>query len=176
MVCGPTCSASAPEHTRETLTYKQAAEVQPFANGLVNMDLTGAQIKAALEQQWQPAGASRPFLKLGLSKGFTYTSDPDAAQGSRITGMWLNGVPIVPTTVYSVTVNSFLSTGGDNFGAFAGGVNKAEAGLTDLQAMVNYMDEFANTGEGDAAAAGADEAERRARQLPACGAGDVRAG
>ncbi len=132
-----------------TLTYKQAAEVQPFANGLVNMDLTGAQIKAALEQQWQPGGASRPFLKLGASKGFTYTSDPDAAAGSRITGMWLDGVAIVPTTVYSVTVNGFLSTGGDNFTAFVGGANKAEAGLTDLQAMVNYMAEFANTDEGD---------------------------
>lgn len=132
-----------------TLTYKQAAEVQPFANGLVNMDLTGAQIKSALEQQWQPGGASRPFLKLGASEGFTYTSDPEAAQGSRITGMWLDGVALDPTTVYSVTVNSFLATGGDNFTAFAGGANKAEAGLTDLQAMVNYMDEFANTGEGD---------------------------
>ena len=29
----------------QTLTYKQAANVQPFANTLVNMDLTGAQIK-----------------------------------------------------------------------------------------------------------------------------------
>lgn len=134
----------------KTLTYKQAAEVQPFANGLVNMDLTGAQIKSALEQQWQPAGASRPFLKLGASQGFTYTSDPDAPPGSRITGMWLDGVAIDPATVYSVTVNGFLATGGDNFGAFAGGANKAEAGLTDLQAMVNFMDEFANTGEGDA--------------------------
>lgn len=133
----------------KTLTYKQAAEVQPFANGLVNMDLTGVQIKAALEQQWQPTGASRPFLKLGASEGFTYTSDPDAAQGSRILGMWLDGVPIAPTTVYSVTVNGFLATGGDNFAAFAGGANKAEAGLTDLQAMVNYMDEFANVDEGD---------------------------
>ncbi|HCB06553.1 MAG TPA: hypothetical protein DEQ43_20315 [Nocardioides bacterium] len=133
----------------KTVTYKQAAEVQPFANGLVNMDLTGAQIKAALEQQWQPTGASRPFLKLGASKGFTYTSDPDAATGSHITGMWLDRVPIAPATVYSVTVNSFLSTGGDNFTSFAGGTNKAEAGLTDLQAMVNYLDEFANTGAGD---------------------------
>ncbi len=40
------------------------------------MDLTGRQIKRALEQQWQPAGASRPFLRLGVSKGFTYTYDP----------------------------------------------------------------------------------------------------
>ena len=48
-----------------------------------------------------------------------------------------------------MTVNGFLSTGGDNFGAFVGGINKAEAGLTDLQAMVNFMAEFANTDEGD---------------------------
>ena len=72
--------------------------VQPFANTLVNMDLTGAQIKTVLEQQWQAAGASRPFLKLGISKGFTYTFDDSMPQGSRITGMWLDGTPIVPAT------------------------------------------------------------------------------
>ena len=82
-----------------TLTYKQAADVQPFANTLVNMDLTGAQIKTVLEQQWQAAGAARPFLKLGISKGFTYTSIPPPASapaGTRgtVTGMWLNGTPI----------------------------------------------------------------------------------
>ncbi len=126
------------------LTYKQAATVQPFANTLVNMDLTGAQIKQALEQQWQPAGASRPFLRLGASEGFTYTYDPDAAAGSRVTGMWLDGVPVAAGTSYSVTVNSFLATGGDNFGAFAGGANKQDTGVTDLQAMVDYME--ANTG------------------------------
>ena len=64
------------------LSYKQAATVQPFANTLVNVKLTGAQIKAALEQQWQPAGSSRPFLRLGTSKGFTYTYDPAAPSGS----------------------------------------------------------------------------------------------
>ena len=59
------------------LTYKQAAVVQPFANTLVNMDLTGAQIETVLEQQWQRTATgtvpSRPFLRLGASKGFTYT-------------------------------------------------------------------------------------------------------
>ena len=82
-----------------TLTYKQAADVQPFANTLVNMDLTGAQIKTVLEQQWQPGGAARPFLKLGISKGFEYTFDDTKPVGSRITGMWLDGSPIVPATV-----------------------------------------------------------------------------
>ncbi len=125
-----------------TLTYKQAADVQPFANTLVNMDLTGAQIKTVLEQQWQPVAASRPFLKLGISKGFAYTFDDTKPLGSRITGMWLNGSPINPATVYSVTVNSFLAAGGDNFVALSGGTNKQDTGKTDLQGMVDYMAAF----------------------------------
>ncbi|HEX8082522.1 MAG TPA: ExeM/NucH family extracellular endonuclease [Jatrophihabitans sp.] len=123
-----------------TLTYRQAANVQPFANTLVNLKLTGAQLKTALEQQWQPAGSARPFLRLGISEGFTYTYDPRAAAGSRITAMWLNGTAIDPAASYSVTVNSFLAAGGDNFGVFAQGANKKDTGQTDLQAMVDYMD------------------------------------
>jgi 5'-nucleotidase len=126
-----------------TLTYKQAAVVQPFANTLVNMDLTGADIKAVLEQQWQPTGSSRPFLKLGASEGFEYTYDPSKAQGSRITSMSLDGAPIVDTTTYSVTVNSFLASGGDSFGAFNNGTNKRDTGKVDLEAMVDYLEEFA---------------------------------
>ena len=132
-----------------TLTFKQAADVQPFANTLVNMQLTGAQIKSVLEEQWQPAGASRPFLRLGASKGFTYTYDPSKPAGSRITRMWLNGTPIQPGTGYSVTANSFLAAGGDNFLTFAQGTQKRDTGKVDLQAMVDYMAEFANTGAGD---------------------------
>ncbi|MEO9325236.1 ExeM/NucH family extracellular endonuclease [Nocardioides sp. C4-1] len=122
------------------VTFKQAANVQPFANTLVNMDLTGAKIKEALEQQWQPTGASRPFLKLGISKGFSYTYDPSAAAGSRITGMYLDGEPVSLTTTYSVTVNSFLASGGDNFTALNGTGRKQDTGVTDLQAQVDYFD------------------------------------
>jgi len=128
-----------------TLTYKQAATVQPFANTLVNMDLTGAQIKATLEQQWQPAGSSRPFLRLGVSEGFTYTYDPSRAEGDRITGMWLDGTPIDQAATYSVTVNSFLASGGDNFTTLASGTNKQDTGKTDLQGMVDYMAAHAPT-------------------------------
>jgi 5'-nucleotidase len=122
-----------------TLTYQQAATVQPFANTLVNMRLTGAQIKTVLEQQWQPDGSSRPFLRLGISKGFTYTYDPNAKAGSHITGMWLDGTPIDSTATYSVTANSFLAAGGDNFFELAEGANPKDTGQTDLQGMVDYM-------------------------------------
>lgn len=126
--------------TDGVLTYKQAAVVQPFANTLVRMELTGAQIKRVLEEQWQPEGASRPFLRLGISEGFSYTYDPQAPKGERILDMWLDGEAIDPARSYAVTANSFLASGGDNFGTFAEGVNKQDTGVTDLQAMVEYME------------------------------------
>jgi 5'-nucleotidase len=155
-----------------TLTFKQAALVQPFANTLVNMQLTGAQIKTALEQQWQPRDSlnrllTRPFLRLGVSEGFEYTyserivtefpfdnpATPDVDESltsyqgryGTVTGMWLNGVPIDPAATYSVTVNSFLSTGGDNFFELNNGTGKRDTGKIDLTAMVDYMAAFAGT-------------------------------
>ena len=127
-----------------TVTYKQAATVQPFANTLVKMVLTGEQLKSVLEQQWQPAGASRPILHLGASKGFEWTYDPTAAAGSHITSITLKGKPIDPARSYSVVVNSFLASGGDNFTTFAQGARPTDTGVADLQAMVDYLDEFAS--------------------------------
>jgi 5'-nucleotidase len=121
------------------LTYKEAAGVQPFANTLVTMDLTGAQLKQVLEEQWQPAAASRPFLKLGVSDGFKYSYDPSAPAGDRIDSMYLNGVLIDPAASYKVTVNSFLAAGGDNFTTLAQGANAADSGKVDLQSMVDYF-------------------------------------
>ncbi|WP_353807507.1 bifunctional metallophosphatase/5'-nucleotidase [Agromyces sp. SYSU T00194] len=121
------------------VTYAEAAGVQPFANTLVSMDLTGAQLKQVLEEQWQPAGASRPFLKLGASADFTYTYDPEGLDGDKITEMWLAGSPVLPGDTYSVGVNSFLASGGDNFSTFAAGTNVSDSGKIDLQSMVDYF-------------------------------------
>ncbi len=121
------------------VTYAQAALVQPFANTLVTLDLTGTQIKEVLEQQWQPAGSSRPFLRLGTSSGFTYTYDPAAPAGSRILDVRIDGELIEADQVVKVVVNSFLAAGGDNFTAFRGGANKADSGRIDLNAQVDYL-------------------------------------
>ncbi|WP_460809953.1 bifunctional metallophosphatase/5'-nucleotidase [Nocardioides salsibiostraticola] len=126
------------------LTFKQGADVQPFANTLVNMDLTGSQLKTILEQQWQPAGSSRPFLRMGISKGFDYTYDPTASQGNRVMSMTLNGTPIRAAADYSVTVNSFLASGGDNFLEFANGAAVQDTGKTDLVATTEYLEVFAS--------------------------------
>ncbi|MEP6479878.1 MAG: 5'-nucleotidase C-terminal domain-containing protein, partial [Rhodoglobus sp.] len=132
----PSSSGSDPDGN---LTYAEAAGVQPFANTLVTLNVTGDTIRQVLEQQWQPAAASRPMLHIGVSKAFTYTYDPTAAAGSHITAMYLGGVPIDPVASYTVTVNSFLAAGGDNFTAFTQGTNKADTGKIDLQSMVDYF-------------------------------------
>jgi len=123
------------------VTYREAATVQPFANTLVTLNLTGAQLKSVLEEQWQPDGASRPFLKLGVSKGLTYTYDPTAAAGQHITSMMLDGVAIDPAKSYLVAANSFLAAGGDNFFTLADGTDKKDTGKVDLQSMVDWFTE-----------------------------------
>ncbi|HEX6970216.1 MAG TPA: ExeM/NucH family extracellular endonuclease [Micromonosporaceae bacterium] len=121
------------------VTYAEAFAVQPFANDVVTKTFTGAQIKQVLEEQWQPAGASRPVLWLGVSKGFHYTYDPQAPKGSRITSMSLSGEPVDPQATYRVTVNSFLAAGGDNFTTLAAGTDVTTTGDNDLTMLVAYF-------------------------------------
>ncbi|MGB3444090.1 MAG: ExeM/NucH family extracellular endonuclease [Actinophytocola sp.] len=121
------------------VTYAEAFSVQPFSNDVVTKSYTGAEIKQVLEEQWQPAGASRPKLHLGVSAGFTYTYLPDNPAGQRITSMSLNGQPIDPAATYRVTVNSFLASGGDNFTTLGGGTNPATTGDNDLTMLTAYI-------------------------------------
>ena len=120
-----------------------------FGNGGMGGYYTLAEIESVLEEQCQPAGSSRPFLHLGVSEGFSYdlATSFDGATGdcvsATITNMMLNGSPIDMAATYLITVNSFLSTGGDNFTTFAD-VNAA-AGLdggVDLSALTNYLGTF----------------------------------
>ncbi|QEO15020.1 bifunctional metallophosphatase/5'-nucleotidase [Agromyces intestinalis] len=130
------------------VTYREAANVQPFANSLFTQTLTGAQVKQVLEEQWQPAGSSRPFLKLGVNQGLTYTFDPTLPEGQRITGIALHGVPIDPAATYRVVANSFLAAGGDNFFTLGQGTDRRDSGKIDLQSMVDWFTEF-QTGSPD---------------------------
>ena len=59
--------------------------------------------------------------------------------------MWLNGKPIDLTKNYSVTVNSFLASGGDNFWELANGTHQEDTEQTDLQAQVDYMKQYQST-------------------------------
>ena len=125
--------------TDGVVTLQDVSEVHPFANTMQVVDITGAQVSTLLEQQWQPAGASRPFLKLGLSANVRYTYDPDAAQGERITGVWVDGQPIDPAATYTMASGQFLIEGGDNFTVLREGTNKRDSGMIDTDAFIDYF-------------------------------------
>ncbi|GGM01385.1 multifunctional 2',3'-cyclic-nucleotide 2'-phosphodiesterase/5'-nucleotidase/3'-nucleotidase [Deinococcus aerophilus] len=123
-----------------TATFGDIYTVQPFGNTLVVMDLTGAQIKALLEQQFDnPAAGSSRILQ--VSKGFTYSYDSTAAKGSRVdaASIKLNGQTLDPTKSYRVTMNSFLAGGGDSFLVLKDGTNVLQLpNLVDVDAFVAY--------------------------------------
>ncbi|SDX94371.1 5'-nucleotidase [Micromonospora pattaloongensis] len=123
------------------VTYSEAFAVQPFANDVVTQTLTGAQLKQVLEEQWQPDGASRPVLWLGVSKGFSYAYDPTQPRGQRVIArsMKLDGVRIDPAKQYRVTQNSFLASGGDNFTTLGKGTNRVTTGDNDLTMLTDYL-------------------------------------
>jgi 5'-nucleotidase len=119
------------------VTYADVFAAQPFRNQLVTMTLTGAQIKDALEQQW--ADPKRPRI-LQVSKGFSFAWDGAKGDGERIITerMTLNGVRIDPAARYRVTVNNYLSVGGDGFTAFVGGTDQL-TGIYDVDALYDYF-------------------------------------
>jgi 5'-nucleotidase len=127
------------------VTFGEAFTFQPFGNSLKTFDMTGAQILSALEEQCQPPG-SRPFLHLGVSNGLTYDLVTDIVAGEcvsiTISNVVLNGLALSPTATYQVTVNSFLSDGGDNFGSFDAVAGPKLDGGNDLQALTNYLGTF----------------------------------
>ena len=124
------------------ITYAEAFDIAPFGNVYVALDLTGAQLKTVLEQQYQPVQArgSRPMLALGVSEGFTYTWDATQPQGSRVVpgSMALNGTPIGATDTVRVGTLNFLADGGDLFSGFAAGTNRVGAS-GDLEGLVAYF-------------------------------------
>lgn len=109
--------------------------VQPFNNDLVKMELTGAQIITLLNQQWD----GQPFARILKTSGITYTWDANRPVGDRIvSAAKSDGTVLDPAATYTVTVNSFMAAGGDNFTVLVDGTNRV-VGPVDLDALVTFI-------------------------------------
>jgi 5'-nucleotidase len=139
------------ENAAGEVTYGAAFTVQPFNNFVVSMDLTGAQIRALLNEQWN--GANEPTATTGPKilqvSGIKYTWNTTLAKGAgdAIVGDVLvdhDGNPstamvaLDPTATYRVVANNFLSDGGDSFATFKAGTNKLIGGL-DIDSLRIYL-------------------------------------
>jgi 5'-nucleotidase len=119
------------------VTYGNAFAMMPFGNNLLVMTMTGAQLKAALEQQYSVVAAKTAVL--APSAGFTYSVDVSKPEGSRVSDMRLNGRAIEPSANYRVAVNNYLASGGDNLSAFTAGTDVTDPDIIDVDAMVEWI-------------------------------------
>ena len=121
------------------VTYGQIFAMQPFANNLVTITLSGADIKALLEQQFDSGlnTVARPNLIMpSANVKFSYDRSRPAVQ--RIVSVTVDGKPLDPARNYRVAVNNFLASGGDNFTVLARGTDPVDGGL-DLDATEAYL-------------------------------------
>jgi 5'-nucleotidase len=120
------------------ITYGDFFLVQPFDNKLVTMTLTGSDLYALLEQQFPPRQTSMKLLQVS---GIIYSFNLSLSVGSRIVSLTLSdGTPILPDgTEYTVTCNEYLATGGDSFSVFLNGTNAIRIGISDLDALIEYV-------------------------------------
>ncbi|MFJ3171862.1 bifunctional metallophosphatase/5'-nucleotidase [Streptomyces roseus] len=122
------------------VTYGESYTVQPFNNLMNVVDLTGAQLITALQQQVSgPVNGANPKI-LQISKGFTYTLDMTRTGADRIVvdSVRLNGEAIDPAKTYRVAMNEFLAGGGDGFTVLKEHKNKL-VGVPDLEAFNAYL-------------------------------------
>jgi len=126
------------------VTYGESFAMQPFGNNLVAMDLTGAQLRTLLKQQWCEQTAARILQVAGV----TYTWSQAAAAsilGAPCTGaadpvsdLRVADMPVADGTTYRITVNSFLADGGDRFTVLREGANRVGS-LVDTDALEQYF-------------------------------------
>ncbi|MFI6338455.1 bifunctional metallophosphatase/5'-nucleotidase [Streptomyces sp. NPDC050535] len=121
------------------VTFGEAYTVQPFANTVNLVDLTGAQVITALQQQVSGLNEASPKI-LQISAGLTYTLDLTKTGAARVAAdsVRLNGAAIDPAATYRVAMNSFLAGGGDGFAALGQGTNVL-VGSDDLAALEAYL-------------------------------------
>jgi 5'-nucleotidase / UDP-sugar diphosphatase len=125
------------------VTQGQLIDVQPFGNTLFVMDLTGAEIRAALENgvsQWE-AGAGRFTHVAGLKYSFDLSQKP----GSRVTDVQVGTVkdgfkPLDAAATYKVVTNNFVAGGGDGFDVLKNAKGaRLDTYLPDYSVMTEYF-------------------------------------
>ncbi len=113
------------------VTYGRLYEVLPFGNAVVNVDLTGAQLREVLEDASGRAGR----LHIAGGRWAYRYANPD---GQRVLEASVAGAPIDPARVYHVATIDYLLLGGDGHRHFAKGTNVIY-GDVEVDAVAAYM-------------------------------------
>lgn len=127
------------------ITLAKVLEIMPFGNTLGIMQLTGSEIKEALETSVQNVpGAFGGFLQVSGLK-FTYNSSLPVGQRVQAIDVKEDGVNYVPidnSKTYVVATNTFTAKGGDGYTVFAKVYSEgrvSEPGYVDWEIFTDYV-------------------------------------
>ncbi|MBC1974134.1 5'-nucleotidase C-terminal domain-containing protein [Listeria booriae] len=116
------------------VTWGAAQAVQPFGNILQVVELTGADIVEALNQQYDES--EKYFLQVS---GLTYTYTKNDAGEKRVVDVKKeDGTKLDESATYRVVINDFLFGGGDSFSAFTKG-KQVDVIDPDTDTFINYI-------------------------------------
>ena len=128
----------------EPLTHLDILEALPFANTVVVVELTGAQLRAALEHGVSGIRATNPrelsrFLQVsGLrltydpARPARHSACPPRVKGSRITQVSVADAPLDDKRKYRVAINNFMAEGGNGYCMFLNAPRVSAPGLSRL--------------------------------------------
>ncbi|MFT4233287.1 MAG: 5'-nucleotidase C-terminal domain-containing protein, partial [Leucobacter sp.] len=123
-------------------------ETFSIRDSIVAADITGAQLKRLLEQQWQrtPAGEAKGYIQMAMSDNLTYTYDDARPEGDRITSITLDGRAVQAGTTYRVGLSGAILIGIVNFHEGVELTNKQDSGLLDVEGFQRYFAELSEKG------------------------------
>lgn len=114
------------------ITYGKLAEVLPFGNTIVSVDLTGAQLKEVFEGM---AGAAGRLFMAGGTMSYRFTNP----SGQRVLDATVGGAPLDLTRIYHVATIDYLQGGGDGHTGFVKGTSLIY-GDVDVDVVAAYIE------------------------------------
>ena len=122
------------------LTRRDILRELPFGNVTVLLRLTGAELRAALENGVsQVENLAGRFPQIA---GMRFVYDPRAPAGERLVEVEVGGAPLDPTGTYTVAANDYMARGGDGYAALAAGKPLIDASDATLMAtmVMDYIE------------------------------------
>ncbi len=118
------------------ITKGQILQVLPFGNTVRMIELSGKDVKAAMENGISdfptPKGAF-PHIA-----GMAVEFDSSKEAGNKITKITVNGQPLEDEKIYTLVTNDFLVAGGDDYEMFKGKKVVGEYGAMD-EILIDYL-------------------------------------
>jgi len=122
-----------------TLTRGDVFAELPFGNKTVKLELTGADLRAALENgfsELETGGGRFPQVS-----GLTVVINPGRPAGERIISAAVGGAPLDDARTYTLATNEFMARGGDGYTAFTTAktiINEIDATLI-VSDVIDYI-------------------------------------